>query len=142
MFYSDRAIIEQAFAHQEEGKNLMLIAEANRFPIGQVWIDLTKKRAQGVGILWALRVLPPFQSQNIGTRLLIEGEAALVRRGFEFAELSVAKDNPRAKNLYHRQGYKLAQPHKLTTDERADEWILRKILKPEPCRNEEPLGRN
>jgi len=127
MFRPDRHVIEQAFAHQQEGKNLMFLADANRFPIGQVWIKLAEKGSQGVGVLWALRVLPPFQSQGIGTRLIAYAESELAARGFQFAELSVARDNPRAKKLYQRLGYKIAHSEE---DAAENEWTLRKSLKP------------
>ena len=39
-----RQTISYAFERLQKGEIIMLVAEANRFPIGQVWIDLTKQR--------------------------------------------------------------------------------------------------
>jgi GNAT superfamily N-acetyltransferase len=140
MFYAHRELIEQAFSRQIAGENLMLLAEANRFPIGQVWIDLAKKRSAGVGILWALRVLPPFQGRGLGTRLIAEGETLLRKHGFARAELGVEKNNPSAKKLYERMGYQVMGSHveELTyltpegecVQTQSDEWILQKQLTP------------
>lgn len=138
MFYAHRQLIEEAFARHQAGENLMLLAEANRFPIGQVWIDLEKKRAQSTGILWALRVLPPFQGHGLGTRLIAEGEALLQRHGYSCAEIAVETNNPRAKKLYQSLGYRVIGSHVEQWDyvtpegehvqAQADEWILQKEL--------------
>lgn len=138
MFYAHRQLIEEAFARQVAGENLMLLAEANRFPIGQVWIDLAKKRAQRTGLLWALRVLPVFQGQGLGTRLIAEGEAILRNRGFSCAEITVEKDNPQAKKLYLRLGYKVTgsqverwdyvTPEGQHVQGESDQWVLQKEL--------------
>ncbi len=138
MFYAHRQLIEQAFERHQANENLMLLAEANRFPIGQVWIDLAKKRAQKTGFLWALRVLPPFQGLGLGSRLIAKAEALLQKRGFSCAEITVEKNNPQAKKLYLRLGYKLTGTRvdrwSYTTPEgelihaQSDEWVLQKNL--------------
>jgi len=133
-----RQTISDAFERFQKGEIIMLVAEANRFPIGQVWIDLTKQRKNATGILWALRVLVPFQNLGIGTRLIAAAERRLKRRGIRLSELGVEKDNPRAQRLYERLGYQVVRDH---IDEweytppngapvhvRSDEWILHKSL--------------
>jgi GNAT superfamily N-acetyltransferase len=133
-----RQTIADAFQRFQKGEIIMLVAEANRFPIGQVWIDLTKQRESAIGILWALRVLPTFQNLGIGTRLIASAERRLKARGFRLSELGVEKDNPRAQRLYERLGYQVVRDH---IDEweytppngapvhvRSDEWILHKSL--------------
>src|SRR3954471_16319232 len=40
LFTEHREIFLREFARQERNENIMLIAEANTLPIGQVWIDL------------------------------------------------------------------------------------------------------
>ena len=59
-----RQIITNAFQRFQKGEIMMLVAEANHFPVGQVWIDLTKRRQDAIGVLWALRVLLPFQNNG------------------------------------------------------------------------------
>jgi ribosomal protein S18 acetylase RimI-like enzyme len=53
--------------------------------------------------------------------MIAEAEDAAAVRGFAIAEIGAETDNPRARALYERLGYKLI-------DERDGEWILRKIL--------------
>ncbi|MCU7494850.1 MAG: hypothetical protein HF314_17305 [Ignavibacteria bacterium] len=67
MFYNHRNIIRESFRRHTAGENYMIVAEVNSFPIGQVWIDMKKKRLANTGIIWALRVLPPLQRLGIGT---------------------------------------------------------------------------
>src|SRR5438093_11002918 len=44
LFTEHREIIRETFESQERGEAVMLIADLNGFPIGQVWINLTLKR--------------------------------------------------------------------------------------------------
>lgn len=156
MFYAQRELIEEAFARHLAGENVMILAIANRFPVGQVWIDLEKKRNERVGVLWALRVLPPFQGHGLGTRLISEAEAMLQKRSLVCAELAVEKSNPRAKSLYQRLGYRVIGSHVERWDyltpegqcveAHADEWVLQKTLAPAAdstgCRRMELPGRS
>lgn len=133
-----RRTISDAFQRFQKGEIIMLVAEANRFPIGQVWIDLTRQRENSIGILWALRVFVPFQNLGIGTRLIASAERRLKARGFRLSELGVEKDNPRAQRLYERLGYQIVRDHidewEYTPPDgapihvRSDEWILHKLL--------------
>ena len=133
-----RQTITDAFQRFQKGGIIMLIAEANHFPIGQVWIDLTKRREQAIGILWALRVFIPFQNLGIGTRLIATAEQQLRAQGFHISELGVEKDNPRAQRLYERLGYRVVRdnlevweytpPNGALVQIRSDEWILQKSL--------------
>ena len=133
-----RQTITDAFQRFQKGEIIMLIAEANRFPIGQVWIDLTKRREQAIGILWALRVFIPFQNLGIGTRLITSAEQQLKVQGFQISALGVEKDNPHAQRLYERLGYRVVRenievweytpPNGTPVQVRNEEWILHKYL--------------
>ena len=48
-----RPLLEQAFAAQGRGEQAFTVAEANGFPVGQVWVDLAKLRAESIG--WIMR---------------------------------------------------------------------------------------
>lgn len=105
LFTPHREIIHSAFKRHERGENLMLVAEANHFPVGQVWIDLAQKAAESTGVVWAMRVIPCLQNLGIGIQLLTVAEQVLRNRGYACAELSVEKNNTGAQRLYERQGY-------------------------------------
>ncbi len=140
MFTPHREIIRDAYRMQVHGENLMLVAEANRFPVGQTWVDLRGRAEPSTGLLWAVRVLQPFQRMGIGSRLLAAAEAALKARGFTLAEIGVEKDNPEARSLYERAGYRVVRPsydaYEYTSPDGAhhrvpvDEWMLQKELSP------------
>lgn len=139
LFTRDRHIIDEAYDRQTSGKGLMLLAAANGFPVGQAWIDFAARPDErGVAVIWAVRVFPFLQGAGIGARLLAAAEDAIRRRGFHVAELGVEKDNPRARKLYERLGYRLYREmvDELTGDDRngdpvvqpVDQWMLRKDL--------------
>jgi ribosomal protein S18 acetylase RimI-like enzyme len=137
-FTAHREIIRETFESQERGEAVMLVAETNAFPVGQAWINLTLKRAERTGALWAVRVFPLLQNRGIGARLIAAAERVLRERGFTGVELGVEKDNPGAKRFYERQGYRVIDTARgeycYTTPDGAaaqmpiDEWILRKEL--------------
>jgi ribosomal protein S18 acetylase RimI-like enzyme len=138
LFADQRELIANAFRRQEQGKNLMLVADRNDFPIGQVWIDLAKKESQGIGILWALRVMAAYQGQGIGSQLIETAESYLRERPFTIAEIGVEKENPAARRLYERMGYRIVSDNVETwtyttpagrlCTETAVEWIMHKPL--------------
>jgi ribosomal protein S18 acetylase RimI-like enzyme len=133
-----RQMIAEAFQRFQKGEILMLVAEVNRFPAGQVWVDLVKRREESIGVLWALRVFLPFQNLGIGTALIASAEERLNSLGFLISELGVEKDNVQAKRLYERLGYGVVREHieaweyippdGSTLRVTSDEWIMHKFL--------------
>ncbi|HEU4649160.1 MAG TPA: GNAT family N-acetyltransferase [Gemmatimonadales bacterium] len=105
LFTPHREIIRAAYDAQCRGDGLMLVAEVNGFPAGQVWIDLARYRAQRIGVLWAVRVYPFLCSLGIGRELVVAAEQWLHAHGYVGAELGVEPDNPDARRLYERLGY-------------------------------------
>jgi ribosomal protein S18 acetylase RimI-like enzyme len=138
MFTSHRQLIRDAFERQQQGEVVMLLAELDGFPAGQAWVDFTRHAATSAGRIWALRVMPPLHGRGIGTRLLAAAETMIRARGLAAAEIGVEKDNPGARRLYERVGYRIARDEYLeydyTTPDGArecvpvDQWILRKAL--------------
>lgn len=107
-FTPHRVLIEEAFARQVAGEVFMLLAIVGGFPIGQIWIDLTRKSSEGVGVLWALRVQPGFQGLGVATALIFQAETLLRKHGRPFSEVGVEPANDRARRLYERLGYVLS----------------------------------
>ena len=138
-FTAHRDIIRQAFAAQTRGEGLMLVLDVNRFPAGQVWIDLAHARARETGLLWAVRVFPPLRSLGLGGRLVGAAEHALCARGYDWSELGVERGNARARQFYRRAGYSEAGEERgwfsftppgtsTVVRQRRDEIIMRKSL--------------
>jgi len=138
MFTDHRAMILAAYDSQERGEALMLVAETQGFPVGQVWIDLTLERIDATGVLWAVRVFPTLQNRGIGTQLMVAAEDVLRCRGCTAVELGVEKDNLQAKRFYERQGYRVVgdtqEEYSYTTPDGVlvrvptEQWMLRKVL--------------
>ena len=144
LFTHHRELIREAYERQERGEVVMLLAEVNGFPVAQAWVDLRRRAAAAAGFIWAVRVNPLFRSQGIGSRVLTEAEEVIRASGLQAAELGVEKDNPGARNLYERAGYRVlrsAYEEYEYTDaggERAlipvNQWIMRKPLNREDRR--------
>lgn len=106
---------EEAWLRKQSGEIEMLVAVMHEFCVGRVWVDFTRRAQVGVGLLWALDVIPAMQSQNIGSLLIQTGEQILQEKGFANAELGVSRQNTRAQQLYQRLGY-------VTVAEQMDSW--------------------
>lgn len=128
----------EQFERQVKGDNLILVAEANGFPVGRLCVDLVKGQKDSIGVLWAFAVFPPLQNLGIGTRLMIAAEDVLSGKGYRVAEIGAGKDNPRARRLYERLGYRVVRdnveewdvttPEGTLLHEVSDEWIMQKPL--------------
>ena len=100
-----RNIFRRTFREQLRGRRLMLIADANNFPIGHIFIHLNTDNGDARAYLYSFRVMEMFRGRGIGTRLLQRAEAIAAHRGFRWTTIAVAKDNPQARRLYERLGY-------------------------------------
>lgn len=107
-----RRVFQRTFEDQTNGYRLMLVADVNGWPIGQVFIQLEsfddifmdiRKR----GYFYSLRVMDAFRHKGIGTALLREAEAILIDRRYDAVSIAAAEDNPGARRLYERLGYRI-----------------------------------
>lgn len=138
MFTAHREIIREGFRRHLTGENPMLVLELGGFPVGQAWIDLAKKRARSIGVLWALRILPCFQGMGLGTRLVHAAERVVREAGQAVVEVGVERTNEAARRLYERLGYALAgeereaysyeQPDGMRVEAVSDVLLLHKRL--------------
>ncbi|MFO0862560.1 MAG: GNAT family N-acetyltransferase [Candidatus Saccharibacteria bacterium] len=104
---------EKRFAEQEDGKSSYLIAWQNDVPVGHLnlkWEGSGPQVSQylpNTPELNAIGVWPPEKrSQGIGGQLIVQAEAMAKEKGFKQVALAVSLDNPRAKELYEKHGYK------------------------------------
>lgn len=107
-----RAYIRQAFKAMLAGHRMMLVADLNGFPVGQIYIQFdskTKQHADGYkrGYIYAFRVIDHLQRCGIGSALLCSAENSLIGRGFIIATLQVSKQNEDARRLYQKNGYRV-----------------------------------
>ncbi len=109
-----RRLFRQAYEDMRIGTRQLLMMEHRTTGemIGQVfiqWSSSDPRYADGAkrGYLYALRVKPAFQNRGLGTRILEAAEEELRRRGMTTASIGVEKNNPRARALYERRGYRI-----------------------------------
>ena len=107
-----RTYIRQAFKAMMEGQRMMLVADLNGFPVGQIYIQFDSKNKQHAdgykrGYIYAFRVIDHLQRCGIGSALLNAAEKTLIGRGFIFATLQVSKRNEDARRLYQKNGYRV-----------------------------------
>lgn len=105
LYSHDRETIRAQFVRHSKGTNPFWVAEWKRFPVGQVWVDLERKALHSVGVIWALRVVPPLQGRGIGTALIVQAEQVAKQAGLRFTELAFEPHDVRAEALYRKLGY-------------------------------------
>jgi ribosomal protein S18 acetylase RimI-like enzyme len=107
-----RALFRRTFQEQLQKRRLMLVADCNDFPIGNIFIQLSggeqlytngRRRAY----FYSLRVMDMFQGYGIGTSLIREAELLATEHQLRWATIAASIDNPRARRLYERLGYKV-----------------------------------
>lgn len=138
MFTEHREIFQETFRRQQVGETVMLVADAGNFPVGQIWLDLTKRSEHRAGYIWALRLLPGWRGLGIGKRLMRAAESLLDNEGFCLAELGVETWNVDALRFYRRLGYKILDLIQEETEyqtpegshrvHKTEQWLMRKAL--------------
>jgi ribosomal protein S18 acetylase RimI-like enzyme len=108
-----RNFIRKAYSEQLQGRRLMLVADLNGFPVGQVYLQFIANNhsiadGRSRAYLYSFRVIDHLRRCGIGSLLMQHAEQVLRQRGFEYVFLQVAKTNPEALRLYQRLGYHIS----------------------------------
>jgi ribosomal protein S18 acetylase RimI-like enzyme len=132
-----RRLFRQAYEDMRLGSRQLLLLESPTTGevIGQIfiqWNSSDPRYADGCrrGYLYALRVKPSHRDRGLGTRLLDAAEEELMRRGMNTASIGVEKNNPRARALYERQGYRIVAEDPGRWSYIDDEGNLREVVEP------------
>jgi len=108
-----RRLFAEAYRLVELGEAIMWVAELPGVGIvGQLFVQVNSQNpalADGVkrAYIYGFRVQALYQGAGIGSRLLKTAEEDLIRRGFHVIALNVGQDNPEARRLYERFGYRV-----------------------------------
>jgi len=115
--------VAAALKRAERGLEDYLVVRA---PIGQpvakMRVDYTSEA--DTGVFSQLAVIGPLQGLGIATMLIGVGEQRVRTRGLAFAALGVEDNNPRARSLYERLGYRAADRQHASW-EYEDDGVLR-----------------
>lgn len=88
------------------GDIFVIVADLDGYPVGQGAVHWNGKTTHlHIPDIQSLRVFGAFRGRGIGSLLLHACENAVRERGIEQVSISVAIDNPRARQLYERCGY-------------------------------------
>ncbi|MBG0784467.1 MAG: GNAT family N-acetyltransferase [Anaerolineaceae bacterium] len=118
------------------GMTLMwLIEDAWGTVIGQAFVMLKSSEREAAdgssrAYLFAFRVRPAWRNRGIGTRMMAHIEQDLLRRGYSYVTLNVAKENPDARRLYERLGYKVTASKPGVWSYRDDEGNMQHMVEP------------
>ena len=102
---------EEWRARQARAEVYIAVAELHGVPVGRVGLDFILHAEDGAAFraafLFSAHVEPDFQSRGVGTALFLHLEQIALGRGYNVIQLDVGKENPRARSLYERLGYKV-----------------------------------
>lgn len=108
-----RRLYEEIFKSAGQGKAVLWLAEIpGQQVIGQLFVQLASNRtelADGFrrAYIYGFRIKELYRGQGLGTFMLQIAENDLTARGFRWVTLNVGRDNPKARQLYERCGYKV-----------------------------------
>lgn len=103
--------------------------------IGQLFVQLTSSRtelANGTSraYIYSFRIQPVYRDKGLGTYILRVAENDLAERGYSWVTLNVARDNPDAKRLYERLGYRVIAKEPGNWSYRDERGISKEVHEP------------
>jgi ribosomal protein S18 acetylase RimI-like enzyme len=111
-----RRVYAEAYQRMLRGYTILWVAELpGTGLIGQVFIQFVCDRPELAdgherAYLYSFRVRDAFRGHGVGSYIMDVVEDDLRMREFQCVTLNVARDNPRAQQLYLRRGYRVVAP--------------------------------
>jgi len=111
-----RRVYQDTYERTQKGLALMWIADLpNVGVLGQTFIQLICDRpelADGKerAYMFSFRVRDQYRNHGLGSAIMRTIETDLVRRGFRYMTLNVARENTQAQQLYEKLGYQIVAP--------------------------------
>lgn len=131
-----RRLYNEIYEGVVKGKAVMWVADLNGLSIiGQLFVQLSSSRtelANGTSraYIYSFRIQPSYRDKGLGTHMLQIAEKDLAERGFQWVTLNVARDNPDARRLYERQGYRVVAKEPGNWTYRDERGITREVHEP------------
>jgi ribosomal protein S18 acetylase RimI-like enzyme len=104
-------------------EDYLVVREPGGQPVAKMRADYTSEAETGV--FSQLAVMGPLQGLGIATMLIGVGEQRVRARGLAFASLGVEDNNPRARRLYERLGYRTVGRQHASWETEDDDGVLR-----------------
>ncbi len=108
-----RRLFAEAYQSALLGRAVLWLAEIVEVElIGQLFVQLSSGRPELAdgdyrAYIYGFRIKSAYRGHGVGTRLLTVAEDDLVKRGYSRVTLNVGRDNPDARRLYERSGYRV-----------------------------------
>lgn len=108
-----RRLYYEIYQSASRGKAIMWAAELPGIGlIGQLFVQLVSGRTELAdgstrAYIYGFRIKPDYRQQGLGRRMLHVAERDLTERNFQRVTLNVGQDNPHARRLYERLGYRV-----------------------------------
>jgi ribosomal protein S18 acetylase RimI-like enzyme len=116
--------VAAALQRAAQGLEDYLVARApGGEPVAKMRIDYTSEA--GTGVFSQLATMGPLQGLGIASMLIGAGEQRVQARSLAFAALGVEDNNPRARHLYQRLGYRAASRQHASWGTEDDTGVLR-----------------
>lgn len=131
-----RRLYREIFESTQQGRSLMWVADLpGRGVIGQLFLQITSNREEladghSRGYIYGFRIRPEFRNQGIGSKMMRVAEDYLLKRRFRWVTLNVACDNPDARRLYERLGYRVVASDPGRWSYLDDQGLRREVIEP------------
>jgi ribosomal protein S18 acetylase RimI-like enzyme len=131
-----REVYLMEFERSQIGSSVLWVADQpDAGVIGQLFVQLNAERQElanghSRAYMYAFRIQPPYRCAGLGTRMMQVMENDLIRRGFSWVTLNVAKTNYSARRLYCRLGYRVVAHEAGRWSYRDEKGVLQKVDEP------------
>jgi ribosomal protein S18 acetylase RimI-like enzyme len=130
-----RRLYRDIFRSAQRGEAILWVAELEGQVIGQLFVQLSSGRpelADGLqrAYIYGFRVRTVYRDKGVGTRMMQAAEADLIQRGYQVVTLNVNRDNPGARRLYERLGYRVVAAEEGRWSYIDDRGIRREVHEP------------
>jgi ribosomal protein S18 acetylase RimI-like enzyme len=108
-----RRLYEASYHSARKGNSILWIVESSTANlIGQLFVQLTSSRldlanGHNRAYIYGFRIKPAYRNKGIGTLMMEKAESDLRKRGYGTVTLNVGRENPGARRLYERLGYRV-----------------------------------
>src|SRR5690554_6748686 len=103
-----RSFDQKQWMHHQVHSVLVIVADFNHYPVAQAAIHwFGKPTNPEIPDIQSVRVMPAFQGQGIGSKLLEKCESTVRAQGYPQVGLGVGLENKGARRLYERLNYRV-----------------------------------